>query len=191
VLPPANTVAISLNPVAGDNIVSVAEVQASSITLTGKVSGAFTAGDVVTLSLNGKTATTAVAADGNGTTPVAQVDAPVGGRLTVLLPVPVTLAAQPVLGGRELEDVAGLLVQVLDADSDGNPTTPADWWEDSDVRLHYDTERGPVVAAVITATEADPALLRVRAYLGGTSTLSLPTRTTTLYARLRGVAPTE
>lgn len=133
----------------------------------------------------------AVAADGNGTAPVAQVDAPVGGRLTVLLPVPVTLAAQPVLGGREIEDVAGLLVQVLDADSDSDPTTPADWWEDSDVRLHYDPERGPVVAVIVTATEADPALLRVRAYLGGTSTLSLPTRTTTLWARLRGVAPTE
>ena len=62
---PVNDVAISLNPIAGDNIVSVAEGNQATTTLSGKVTGAFSAGDIVTLNLNGKTLSTTVAADGS------------------------------------------------------------------------------------------------------------------------------
>ena len=63
--PAVNDVAISLNPIAGDNIVNVAEGNQTTTTLSGKVTGAFSAGDIVTLNLNGKTLSTTVAADGS------------------------------------------------------------------------------------------------------------------------------
>jgi uncharacterized protein YfaP (DUF2135 family) len=65
VLPPANNVAITLNPVTGDNIVTVAESQADSVLLSGKVSGAFTAGDVVTIRVHDQVLSTTVDANGN------------------------------------------------------------------------------------------------------------------------------
>jgi VCBS repeat-containing protein len=65
VLPPANNVAITLNPVTGDNIVTVSDGQADSVTLAGKVSGAFTAGDVVTIRVHDQVLSTTVDAAGN------------------------------------------------------------------------------------------------------------------------------
>ncbi|WP_158271648.1 Ig-like domain-containing protein [Limnohabitans sp. 2KL-1] len=73
-VPPSNEVAISLNPVTGDNIISPSEGQADAIALNGKVTGAFTVGDVVTLSLNGKTQTTQVNAQGEYSFIVNMVD---------------------------------------------------------------------------------------------------------------------
>ena len=64
-LPPVNTVAITLNPVTGDNIVTVAEGQADSIILSGKVSGAFSAGDIVTIRVHDQVLSTTVDASGN------------------------------------------------------------------------------------------------------------------------------
>src|SRR5574343_37456 len=56
--------ALSINPVTADNILSAAE-NTGSIAVTGKVTGKFAAGDVVTLTINGKTFTGAAAADGS------------------------------------------------------------------------------------------------------------------------------
>jgi len=64
---PTNTptkTALSINPVTADNILSAAENN-GNITLTGKVTGKYAAGDVVTLTVNGKTFTGAAAADGS------------------------------------------------------------------------------------------------------------------------------
>ena len=58
-------VAISLDPVTGDNIITVTEGNTTTTTLQGKVTGAFTAGDSVTFYVNDKTFTTTLAADGS------------------------------------------------------------------------------------------------------------------------------
>jgi hypothetical protein len=62
---PANNLAITLNPVTVDNIVTVAEGQADNIILSGKVAGAFTAGDVVTIRVHDQVLSTTVDASGN------------------------------------------------------------------------------------------------------------------------------
>lgn len=56
--------AITLNPVTGDNIIATGE-NTGSIALTGKVSGNFAAGDIVTIYANGKTYTGTTASDGS------------------------------------------------------------------------------------------------------------------------------
>ena len=56
--------AITLNPVTGDNIIATGE-NSGSIALTGKVSGNFAAGDIVTIYANGKTYTGTAASDGS------------------------------------------------------------------------------------------------------------------------------
>lgn len=56
--------AITLNPVTGDNIITTGE-NSGSIALTGKVSGNFAAGDIVTIYANGKTYTGTAASDGS------------------------------------------------------------------------------------------------------------------------------
>src|SRR5574343_436846 len=46
--------ALTIDPITGDNVILAAEQGAATIPVTGKVTGTFAAGDVVTLSLNGK-----------------------------------------------------------------------------------------------------------------------------------------
>ena len=65
VTPADAKVAITLDPVTGDNIVSVTEGNNATTTLTGKVTGAFTTGDVVSIYINDKTYSTTAAADGS------------------------------------------------------------------------------------------------------------------------------
>ena len=57
----------ALNPILGDNIITPTEGAQATTNLTGKVTGAFTAGDTVSLSLNNKTLTTSVNAQGEYT----------------------------------------------------------------------------------------------------------------------------
>ena len=66
--------AMSLDPITTDNIISTTEGAASTYTVTGKVTGIFAAGDVVTLVSNGKNYTAAVAADGSFSTAVSMSD---------------------------------------------------------------------------------------------------------------------
>ncbi len=56
--------ALTINPVTGDNVILNSE-NTGSITLTGKVSGTFAAGDTVTLVINGTNYTATAAADGS------------------------------------------------------------------------------------------------------------------------------
>ncbi len=60
---PAIGISLDAN-VAGDGVVNIAESTASEIAVTGTVSGAFKEGDIVTLTVNGKTFTGAVSASG-------------------------------------------------------------------------------------------------------------------------------
>jgi hypothetical protein len=57
-------VALTLDLIATDNILNAAESEAPQLSLTGKASGNFSAGDLVTLSVNGKTFTGTVDATG-------------------------------------------------------------------------------------------------------------------------------
>ncbi len=63
--PEANTTTLTLDPIAGDNIVTTTEGSASTIAVTGKVGGTFATGDTVALSVNGKRYSGAVAANGS------------------------------------------------------------------------------------------------------------------------------
>lgn len=128
---------------------------------------------------------------GNGYAPSAVVIAPTGGTTVVAIPVRLDLMATASQGGRELEDLAGVEVDVLDGDADGDPTTPANWWSDANVRAATHPERGTVILASLTPDETADALLRVRAYLQGPASGSRPARTAVTYAIIRGVAPTE
>ena len=64
---PVNNVktALVIDPISGDNLVTVAEGGAASYTVTGKVTGAFKEGDEVTLKLGDKTYKPRVLADGS------------------------------------------------------------------------------------------------------------------------------
>ena len=57
--------AVALDPISGDNLISAAEGAQASLTLTGRVSGAFTPGDIVTIRVGTQTYTTIVAANGS------------------------------------------------------------------------------------------------------------------------------
>ncbi|WP_165803879.1 Ig-like domain-containing protein [Limnohabitans planktonicus] len=72
--PDALQTALSLNPVAGDNIITVNKSGMNTTTLAGKATGSFDAGDVVTLSVNDKTFTGTVGANGNYNIDVATAD---------------------------------------------------------------------------------------------------------------------
>ena len=61
--PPAGKTSLTMNNVTADNIVNIAE-GAGTVPVTGTARGDFTAGDVVTLTINGKTFTGEVAANG-------------------------------------------------------------------------------------------------------------------------------
>jgi len=79
--------ALAIDPITADNIIGVSEAT-GEITVTGKVTGKFSAGDTVTLTINGKTFTTTAAADGSFSTKVpatdllADADTTVDGRVT-------------------------------------------------------------------------------------------------------------
>ncbi|MDP4732995.1 MAG: Ig-like domain-containing protein, partial [Limnohabitans sp.] len=62
--PASNTTALSINPIATYNLLSTSEGNTTNTTVTGQVSGVFAEGDTVTLSVNGKSFTTTVDADG-------------------------------------------------------------------------------------------------------------------------------
>lgn len=96
-----------------------------------------------------------------------------------------------VSGGTTLEDVAGLAVAVLDADSSGAPATPANWWSDANIRLAVTADDRVAVVVPVTPDEAVDATLRVRAYLMGPSSGSLPARVDARYALIRGLTPRE
>ena len=64
--------ALSIDPLTGDNL--VAPTDTGNINVSGKVSGAFAAGDVVTLYVNGKTYSGPVSANGSYSIPVPAAD---------------------------------------------------------------------------------------------------------------------
>lgn len=128
---------------------------------------------------------------GNGTAPATVIIAPTAGTTLVAVLVPLVTMARASQGGPELEDLAGVEVDVLDADGDTEPTTPANWWSDTTVRVGASAERGTVILVPVTPDEAQDALLRVKAYLQGPASGGLPARTVPFYATIRGVAPTE
>jgi VCBS repeat-containing protein len=66
--------ALTINPITGDNIVNTTEGAATSLIVTGKVTGTFVGGDTVTLVLNGKNYTAVVGADGSYSTAVSMAD---------------------------------------------------------------------------------------------------------------------
>ncbi|MDP4734267.1 MAG: Ig-like domain-containing protein, partial [Limnohabitans sp.] len=72
--PASSKTALFIAPIADDNIISAAEGAYSTYTVTGKVTGTFAAGDLVELSLNGRTYTALAAADGSFTAQVSMAD---------------------------------------------------------------------------------------------------------------------
>ena len=66
--------ALSLDPISGDNILSVDEQKASTVRVTGKVTGTFLTDDVVTLSLNNKSFTGKAGQDGSFSSEVPTAD---------------------------------------------------------------------------------------------------------------------
>ncbi|MBD9680862.1 Ig-like domain-containing protein, partial [Pseudomonas sp. PDM18] len=71
--PDATTTQLTIDTVAGDNIVNQAESQVQQ-TISGKASGEFQVGDVVSFKLNGTTYSAAVAADGKWSVQVSGAD---------------------------------------------------------------------------------------------------------------------
>jgi len=128
---------------------------------------------------------------GNGTSPAVAVIAPIVGATLIGVPMRLATMARAAQGGPELEDVAGVEVEVLDSNGDGEPASPANWWSNASVRVAAHPEKGTIVLLLITPDEAVDALLRVKAYLQGPASGGLPARTVTTYATIRGVNPTE
>ncbi|WP_081624281.1 retention module-containing protein [Methylophilus sp. 1] len=92
VLPPAVAISLDAN-VAGDGIVNVAESTAAAIPVTGTVSGQFKTGDIVTVTINGKDFTGAVATDGTFSINVPGADLAADPDATVFASVTTTNAA--------------------------------------------------------------------------------------------------
>lgn len=130
-----------------------------------------------------------VIAEGNGYTASASILAPVGGITLAVAPVALALADVSIRGGRELEDVEGLRVEVLDADADGDPASPSTWV--AGVRLAWSADRGSAILASLTPDAAELGLLRLRAWTTGPQSGALLDRAPTTYALLQGVTPTE
>jgi hypothetical protein len=126
-----------------------------------------------------------------GAEPGDRVVAVVGERLAVLLPVLLTLSAQPVQGGRELEDIAGVSVAVAAGTGESAPTTPAGWTSTADVRVVASPTRGAGILAVLSPDEAASAVLRVTVYLSGPASGSLPSRAVVAAALVSALAPLE
>ncbi|MFD0930969.1 Ig-like domain-containing protein, partial [Methylophilus glucosoxydans] len=91
-LPPALAISLDAN-VAGDGIVNVAESTAAAIPVTGTVSGQFKAGDIVTITINGKDFSGAVATDGTFSIKVPGADLAADPDSTVFASVTTTNAA--------------------------------------------------------------------------------------------------
>ncbi len=127
--------------------------------------------------------------EGNGYTATARILAPVGGITLAVAPVQLALADIAIRGGRELEDVEGLRVEVLDADADGDPATPGTWV--AGVRLAWSVDRGAAILATLTPDAAELGLLRLRAWTTGPQSGGILDRAPTTYALLQGVTPTE
>jgi hypothetical protein len=66
--------ALSIDPISSDNLINQAEGGATSFTVTGKVTGKFAAGDVVSLKLHDKTYAAVVNADGTFSVIVSMAD---------------------------------------------------------------------------------------------------------------------
>ena len=66
--------ALAIDPISGDNIITVTEGNASSLLVTGRVTGVFKEGDVVSLVLNNKNYAATVNADGTFSVPVSMAD---------------------------------------------------------------------------------------------------------------------
>ena len=66
--------ALSLDPISGDNVLLASESGATTLPVTGKVTGAFKEGDVVNVTLNGKNYAALVGADGRFSVPVSMAD---------------------------------------------------------------------------------------------------------------------
>ncbi|WP_232411073.1 Ig-like domain-containing protein [Methylophilus sp. 5] len=90
--PPAVAISLDAN-VAGDGIVNVAESTAAAIPVTGTVSGQFKTGDIVTVTINGKDFTGAVATDGTFSINVPGADLAADPDATVFASVTTTNAA--------------------------------------------------------------------------------------------------
>ena len=112
---------ISLNPIAGDDLLNAAEA-AGSVTLSGTVSGDVKAGDSVTVTVGGSSYTTTVTADGStwsvgvpGSVLAAngQVEASVTTPMTPAIPTPpaptapVAVDTTPPAAGISLNPIAG------------------------------------------------------------------------------------
>lgn len=126
---------------------------------------------------------------GNAYGPVVEVILPVGVASLLVAPVVLALLDVAARGGRELEDVEGLAVEVLDADSSGAPASPGSWT--SGVRLAWSVDRGAAILATVTPAAAEVGLLRARAYLTGPASGALLDRVAQTTARIRGVTPVE
>jgi Bacterial Ig-like domain len=74
VTPSSVLTALCIDPIAADNVLLANESGVSAYTVTGHVTGAFAAGDLVLLELNGKTYSARVNADGTYSTQVAMAD---------------------------------------------------------------------------------------------------------------------
>ncbi|WP_034605255.1 Ig-like domain-containing protein, partial [Acinetobacter sp. NBRC 100985] len=81
--------AVVIDPITADNILNAAEA-GSTVPVTGTVTGEFTAGDAVTVSVNGVDYSTTLAADGTWTVDVAGSDLAADPDLTVDASVVVT-----------------------------------------------------------------------------------------------------
>ncbi|HEY9104138.1 Ig-like domain-containing protein, partial [Chitinimonas sp.] len=112
---PSNaTTAISVDNITADNIVNAAEA-AGNVTVTGKVTGEFQAGDSVTLSVNGTSYTTAVAANGTYSVSVKGAD------LAADTTINATVAAHDAAGN--VGTVSGIHTHGVDATAPSNATT--------------------------------------------------------------------
>ncbi|PUE22823.1 hypothetical protein B9Z38_15035 [Limnohabitans sp. MMS-10A-160] len=66
--------ALTIDPITGDNVVTLSESGATTYTVTGKVTGTFAAGDLVTLKINDHTWNATVNADGTYSTVIPMAD---------------------------------------------------------------------------------------------------------------------
>lgn len=165
---------------------TVAADPSTTVSGTAAVAYAVPPGTLAGVSLQGGTA---LVPSGNAYGPAVEAILPVG--VATLLVAPVRLAALEVAarGGVELEDVEGLAVEVLDADSDAAPASPGSWT--SGVRLAWAADRGAAILTTVTPAAAEVGLLRARAYLTGPASGALLDRVEQTTARIRGVTPVE
>ena len=123
--PNADDTTLTLDPVSTDNIILLAET--GPVAITGKVTGAFATGDTVTLSVNNRDVTGAVAADGTFSINVdiadlrADTDTQLEARITATTPngTQTATAAQDyaVEDANNVGQVTGLVLDYITADN--------------------------------------------------------------------------